>query len=177
MEIAQGLLQNVLSLVEVLAKDHHIVQKHVGHQGVVGIRCHWLKRQHIAGFPLTEKALRLCRADQKHIVIEIHEALCQVRNLVQIDLQHMAAEGGQEFRRNIVLMPHDVQLGMLRIQPRRQVAPGDKVDLPHPGRVVLHAPEPIPQKPPVPSHSVSRRPESVPPARLRTSCVNAYSSF
>ena len=80
---------------------------------------------------------------QVHVVVEIEEVLRQIRDAVHIQLDGVGAEGRQILLRDEVPVIDDMQLGMVRLQPCRQMSVGQQVYLSHPRGVLLDASEPI----------------------------------
>ena len=69
---------------------------------------------------------------------------------VHVQLNGMTAEGGKILFRDVIFMIDYVELGVVCIQPLRQMPPGNEVDLIDPGRKFFHSPEPEVQNIPVP---------------------------
>ena len=69
---------------------------------------------------------------------------------MQVRLYHIGIECRQILRWNIVRMLHNLQLGMLRVEPQGEMPPCDEVHVVHPWCKLLHTSEPVLQVIPVP---------------------------
>ena len=69
---------------------------------------------------------------------------------MNIQFDCVGAEGRQVLRRDEIRVFHHMELRRAEVQERRHMAPGDKMDFPHPGGVLFDAAEPVRQQPPVP---------------------------
>ncbi len=103
----------------------------------------------VAGQPTLEKVTFLERLQDEYVVVEVDEALAEPWDPVQIQLYGMRTEGRKILLGDIILVPHDVKLGMLSVQPLGEMPPGDEMDCVHPRRELLDAAEPVSQKLPV----------------------------
>ena len=103
----------------------------------------------IPGLAVFEEILRADGSCQKHIIVKIDEMLTQSADAVKVKLYGVGAECGQIFLGDIVLMPDNVKLWCINIEPGGQVPPCDKVNPADPGSKGFHRPEPILQVVPV----------------------------
>jgi hypothetical protein len=81
---------------------------------------------------------------------EIDKMLRKPLDPVNVHLQRAGVEGRKRIGGHVILVPDDVDPGVLRIQKRWQMAPGHEVDLPDPRCKGRDRPEPVFQKPPLP---------------------------
>ena len=144
------ILPDDAALIEAHVHQRHHIQHDIGHEvgGVVVFDDAHHRR--VTGQVVPEEILRLGGLHQVHVVVEVEEVLRQIRDAVHIQLDGMGAEGGQILLRDEVPVVDDMQLGMVRLQPCRQVSVGQQVYLSHPRGVLLDAPEPIAEQPPLP---------------------------
>ncbi len=96
-----------------------------------------------------KKALRADGSAQKRIVVEIDEMLLKALDPVHVELDGTRTERRQVRRGDVVGMTDHMQFGMVRIEPRRQMAPGNEMDAVHPGCEPFHAAKPVAQRIPV----------------------------
>ncbi len=66
-----------------------------------------------------------------------------------VELDGTRTERRQVRRGDVVGMTDHMQFGMVRIEPRRQMAPGNEMDAVHPGCEPFHAAKPVAQRIPV----------------------------
>ena len=99
----------------------------------------------VAGQAVFEEVLRLDRPGEEHIVIEIDKLLGKAGDAVKVHVDASAAERRQPFRRQIVPVVDNMDFGVVHIQPRGNMSPGDDVDRPHPRRKAIDAAEKIPE--------------------------------
>ena len=81
--------------------------------------------------------------DKIEIVVEIDKMFGQAGNLVQIAFYHHRIISRQELRRYIILVVHQMQFGVMLVEPCRFLSAGDEMNLPHPRSKLLHATEPV----------------------------------
>ena len=78
---------------------------------------HQVHHRSIIGKSVHKEIRGLGRRSQVNIVVKIDKMLGEAGNPVHIQLQHMGAEGGQKFLRDIILVIDDMQFGVIYIQP------------------------------------------------------------
>ena len=103
-----------------------------------------------AGQAIPEEILRGMGLEEEHVIIKIDEVLRQAGDPVDVHFNGMGAEGGQVLRRDEFIVAHHMELGSLQIQKGGHMAPGDEMDLPHPGSKFFNGTEPVGQDAPVP---------------------------